>query len=183
MALLVIAHFGASLLATLPARSPISSLPGVPMLRAFYRTHNLGQSWVMFAPPPTQRLTLEVALRFPEGWTGLVRLDEFTPARLAGVLIQPRGLFRVRAFLSASNEDRMSAGALDPRSSRAFFYQQLAEFFCRGDGRPEDVLTVRLYLVGRSPPHFHSADADGHPLPPPAQWDFQQPLYEQECAA
>jgi hypothetical protein len=176
---LVSAHFAASLVAVVPERSPIWRVPPLAEVRRFYAMHNLDQRWNMFAPPPRQHIAIMAAFQFTEGWTDLYPLDDFTATRLRGRLILDRGLFRVRSFLRPSNRDL----SLTDRSSRAFYYQQLAEYFCRGDGRVAELVSVRFYLEAHTPPHFFDTDRDGRARPPPADFDFRDELYEQDCAA
>lgn len=178
---LLVLHFLLGLVSVLPRQSKVWNLPALEHVGRFYETHRLGQRWNMFSPPPQHKRSIHFALQFPEGWTDLVELDGFASRQIKGVLIQPRGMFRLKAFLRASNRDSIPAG-LSERSGRAFYYQQLTEYFCRGDGRIPGLIGIRFYLVGRTPPHFFGQGPYGQPLPPASDLDFQEPLYEQECS-
>ena len=176
---LVAGHFVASIVAVGPERSAIWRLRPLAEVRRFYATHNLDQRWNMFAPPPRQHVAILAAFQFAEGWTDPYPLDDFSQTRLRGRLILERGLFRVRSFLRPSNRDL----ELTDRSSRALYYQQLAEFFCHGDGRVHELVSVRFYLEAHTPPHFFDTDRAGRPRPPPSASDFRSALYEQDCAS
>jgi len=178
---LVILHFLLGLASVLPRKSKVWDLPALEHLGRLYGSHRLGQRWNMFSPPPQHKRSIHFALQFSEGWTDLVELDDVASRQIKGVLIQPRGMFRLKAFLRASNRDSLPAG-LSQKSGRAFYYQQLADFFCRGDGRIADLIAIRFYLVGKTPPHFFDEGPHGQPLPPASDLDFQEPLYEQECS-
>jgi hypothetical protein len=118
IASVVALHFLASLVAALPAESPVWRLSAPRHLRLAYVSHSLDQRWTMFAPPPRQDYSIHAALRLPEGWTEMFRLDGFASTRLRGVIFQPRGLFRLRSFLRPSSRD---LDGLHDRSFRAFY--------------------------------------------------------------
>jgi hypothetical protein len=177
---IVVFHFTIGLLTGLPERSHLWSVPGLQRVAVFYARHTLDQMWSMFSPPPRGRYTIHYAVQFPTGWTELLPLDEVSD-RIAGRIVQPRGAFRLMVFLRSVNADT-TPGGLTERSDRAFYYQQLSDFFCRGVGRIPDAVAIRFYVVGRTPPNFFTTDRWGQPLSPPADLDFELPLYEQRCA-
>jgi hypothetical protein len=181
IAALVVAHLVLGIAAALPSRSRLWHVPVLGSLAAWYASHNLDQQWSMFSPPPRRRQSIQYALRFADGWTDLIALDPYT-SEVTGRLVQPPGAFRLIVHLRATNGDSIPGGLSD-RSARAHYYQELADYFCRGAGRIPDLVAIRFYLVAHTPPHFFETDQYGQPLPPPTDFDAQLALYEQECAA
>ena len=177
---LVILHFSLGLLATVPPRSVIWTIPFLRTASALYSHNRLDQSWSMFAPPPRLQTQIHYAVEFADGWTDLVPLQAFAMAQVKGRLVQPRGVFRLVTFLRSTSSDQIPSG-LKADGERAFYYQQLADFFCEGDGKVAGALTIRFYLVGHRTPYFFPTDQFGRPEPPLGDFDFQQPLYEQSC--
>jgi len=177
---LVGAHFLLGFAAGLPWRSRVREIPVVRDLLHWYERNHLDQRWSMFSPPPRRYTAIHYAARFPEGWTELQNLEEFAVRRVERRLVQPRGAFRLMVHLRSTNADTMPFG-LTEKSARAFYYQQLADYFCRGSGRIPGMIAIRFYVAGKTPPHFFERDRFGQPLPPPADSDFVEPLYEQSC--
>jgi hypothetical protein len=180
IASLVALHFALGLLATVPRRSRIWTLPVLATAGNLYSHYRLDQSWSMFAPPPQVNTTIHYAVEFPDGWTELVSLNAFAVDQVRHTLVQPRGTFRLVTFTRSSNADQLPSG-LQPGGERAFYFQQLADYFCAGDGRIRGALRIRFYLVGHRAPYFFATDQFGRPQPPLRDSDFQQPLYEQAC--
>lgn len=177
---LVVLHFSLGLLATIPPRSRIWTVPLLRTARAFYTHNRLDQSWSMFAPPPRVNTQIQYAVEFADGWTDLVPVQSFAMDQVKHRLVQPRGAFRLVTFLRSTASDQLPSG-LPATGERAFYFQQLADFFCVGNGRIPGAVTVRFYLVGRRAPYFFTTDEFGRPHPPVRDFDFQQPLYEQAC--
>lgn len=178
---LVVLHFLLGLLVTLPRRSEIWQIPVLTAAGAFYGRHRLDQSWSMFAPPPRVDTEIQYAVRFADGWTELVSLEGFATRQIKGTLVQPRGVFRLATFLRATSSDQLPSG-LAGDGGRLFYYQQLADFFCAGDGRIPGAAAIRFYVVGHHAPYFFATDPYGLPEPPITDYEFQQPLYEQACS-
>lgn len=182
IAVVVTAHFALGLLACLPRNSLAWSLPVFRELGTFYSSNRLDQSWKMFSPPPRVKESVEYSLHLPGGWTGLIPLNAFAADQVKRRLVQPRGMFRVMAFSRAISSDRIPGGVTET-SARALYYQQLSDYFCRGDGHVPGLVGIRFYMVGSRVPHFSDTDKYGRPLRAISEDDFQYPLYEQDCAA
>ena len=182
IAALVGLHFCLGLAAGIPWRSHVREIPLLGSVLRFYERNHLDQRWSMFSPPPYRYNAIFYSVHFPEGWTELQNLEDFAVQQVRRRIVQPRGAFRLMVHLRSVSADTMPA-ALTPRSSRAFYFQQLTDHFCRGAGRIPGALAFRFYVVGKTPPHFFERDRFGQPLPPPADSDFVEPLYEQTCAA
>jgi hypothetical protein len=178
---LVALHFLLGLAAAVPEPSLLWRIGPYRFAAATWARFHLDQRWNMFSPPPRAKQSLYYALHYPEGWTPLISLDGFAADRVKRSILQPRGAFRLMVQLRSINADSVPAG-LSQKSFRAFYYQQLADFFCRGAGAAPGIISVRFYLVGKTPPHFFTRDRYGRPLDPPADYDFREPLYEQECS-
>lgn len=176
----VISHFALGLLCTLPSRSKFWRLPVFREAGIFYRSNRFDQSWTMFSPPPRMRESVQYSVRLPGGWTPLVSLSSFALDQVKHRLVQPRGAFRLVSFFRATAADE-TPGGLSETSFRAFYYQQLSDYFCRGDGKIPEIIGVRFYLVGSGIPDFFDTDNYGQPLPGVSEFDFQLPLYERKC--
>jgi hypothetical protein len=181
IAFFVISHFAVGLLSTLPQRSKIWGIPVFRVFGSFYRNNRFDQSWGMFSPPPNMRESIQYSLHLPGGWSGLISPSSVPLEQVQRGLVQPRGMFRLVSFLRARASDKTPDG-LNERSSRALYYQQLSDYFCRGDGRIVGIIGIRFYLVGKGVPDFFDRGKYGEPLPPISDFDFQLPLYEQKCA-
>src|SRR5262249_5352603 len=127
---LVALHFALGVAAGIPARSRLWTVPVLGSVAAWYAAHNLAQQWSMFSPPPGRRQSIHYALRFADGWTDLIALDPYT-SEVTGRLVQPPGVFRLIVHLRATNSDSLPGG-LSEKSARAHYYQELADYFCRG---------------------------------------------------
>jgi len=179
---LVGVHLVLGVVAGLPWRSLVWQIPVLAPSLAFYQRNHLDQRWSMFSPPPRRYTSIFYAIQFPEGWTQLQDLEGFAVEQAQGRVLQPRGAFRLMVHLRSTNADTLPIG-LTPTSDRAFFYQELSDYFCRGAGRIPGALTIRFYVVGKTPPPFFEQDLYGRPVAPAADSDFVEPLYEQSCAA
>lgn len=178
--LLVGLYYALGVLFMIPANSHLWEIPVVSRVGSFFVKHSLDQKWLMFSPPPRMRRSLAFVVEFDDGWSELTSLDGFVQDQVRGTLVQPRGAFRLLNFLRAAPADSIPGG-LTETSLRAFYFQQISEFFCRGDGAIPGARTIRFYLVGETPPNFLDLDRWGEPLEEPSDWDFRTPLYEQAC--
>jgi hypothetical protein len=178
----VASHFALGLFACLPRNSKIWSLPVLRELGNFYRDNRLDQSWSMFAPPPRTKDLVQYSLHLTDGWTSLIPLNSFAADQVRRRFIQPRGMFRVMAFSRSISSDK-APGGMTETSARALYYQQLSDYFCRGDGLVPGLVSIRFYIVGSKIPYYLDTDRYGQPLPPISDYNYQLPIYEQECAS
>jgi len=178
----ILAYFVVGTISLTPKRSPIQSALA-PLFTAF-RFIDMEQTWPMFSPPPQANSKLLYAVEYEEGWSSLVDVAAPSVETLQNNFVQPRGLFRVSSHLRVSVMKDLKRERLHEKDGRAFYYQQLADYFCQGDGKIEGIKTIRLYVATKSMVPY----ADDEPLPDDlkensSELTAQKQIYEQSCAS
>lgn len=171
----VIAHFFLGIVALLPSESRVFEIPGLRAIAGAYYQMGFGQTWFMFSPPTPYVGKLEYSVLLKGGWTQPIPLDRAVMQKYINQFIIPRGAFRVITFFRPSNDD-YEARKLDSTSPRAFYYQEISEFYCKGRGKIPGALGIHIYLDITDSIPFSIDDAK-------VKNASLRSLYEQTCSA
>ncbi len=177
----VLCHFLLGGMAVIPPRSYIYDIPGIRQAIEFYQSQRFEQSWPMFSPPPRDSAGLSYAVKFERGWSELLSLQEPVIQQLRSNFIQPRGAFRVATHLRIDSKKDIFQRLLNSKDQRAFYYQQLVDYYCHGDGKIKGAQKIRLYVEIKGLPNFFQKDDNGDVYPPPEEYNRRFPIYEEAC--
>jgi hypothetical protein len=175
----VLLHFLFGLLCFVEYPSPLLKVPGMPLILDWYQRHDFSQTWRMFAPPSQTLDEVGYSLRFPQGWTHLLYLNEYLKQEGAGTVILPRGYLRIANHL---RQPVFRKPKLQDEPFYFLYYQQLSAFFCYGDGALSGLQAIRFYTVTKGVPPFTETDGHGHKLPRAGDYDKREAVYERNCA-
>jgi hypothetical protein len=176
----VVAHFFFGFVAVLTERNHLFKIAPLRWGALLYSYLHFEQKWDMFAPPPRDADTIQYSLHLPTGWTELIDIGAPYFIQQKNRLTMPRGLSRIVAFYRASAEDARPE-RFNGWNLRSFYYQQLADYFCRGDGKISGLRGIAFYHVVVGLPDFFEKDELGQPLPPPSSFDARQRIYMESC--
>ena len=157
--------------------APPSALLEVAAVDAAVRTYDrlgLAQTWRMFAPPARAVYTIGYALRFDDGWSDLLALDDIAADRARGRFILPRGQVRLGNQLRHPNLIKPS---LDDEPYYRHLFQQFAAFYCRGAGAVPGLRAIRFYSRITPIEPFFPDD----PAAPAVRDPVIRPIYHREC--
>lgn len=172
---LVALHFTVGLLCFASKPSALLEIAPLKFAVRWYGSLGYAQTWRMFAPPARAVYQIGYALRFEGGWSELLLLDDIAVERGRGRFILPRGQIRLGNQLRHPNLVKPS---LDDEPYFRHFFQQLAAFYCFGDGAIPELRAIRFYTVITPITPFHPDD----PALPPERERVVKAIYQRECA-
>ena len=155
----LIIHFITGVLCFLQPPCALLEVPAVAGLISLYQNLDLAQTWRMFAPPSQTVDEVHYSMQLPEGWTGLLPLENFLVEQAADRTVLPRGYLRV------ANQFRHPIFQKKRLKDDIFYFQYLqamAAFFCFGDGHIPNLRTIRFYSVTKGVDPFFAIGPDGH---------------------
>lgn len=149
----------------------------LPLPYSFMAKFNY-QGWAMFAPPPLKHQTIKYAAITTHGWGKAQDLFPQMRKQLSESLIfVPSGILRPLNFLRYRRlEDKSDIFPLDQ-----FYYQQLSNYFCYGDGKIPGAIRIRFYVDIRGIPYFYPTTPDGILKRPFDADDGLELIYERDC--
>jgi hypothetical protein len=172
----VISHFAIGVLCFADTPSALLEIRPVALAVGEYRNLGFAQTWRMFAPPAQSIDQIGHSLRFDEGWTELVSIADIAAERARGDFILPRGQLRLSNQLRHPNLTRSS---LDDEPYFRHYFQQLAAFYCFGDGAIPNLRAIRFYSVIKPiEPFFPPEDPDK----PVQREPVISAIYQRECS-
>jgi hypothetical protein len=176
IATLVALHFIIGWLCFVQRPSVVLEVPPLRAVIARYRELGFAQTWRMFAPPARSHYRIGYALRFDGGWSDLLYLHDVAADRARDHFFLPRGQIRLGNQLRHPNLREFN---LDDEPFFRHYFQQLAAFYCFGDGAIPELRAVRFYsVVIPIEPFFDDEDDPTNPSMEPTVTG----LYQRECS-
>lgn len=173
----ILLHFLIGFGAAIPAHYYVrQNLPGSRLLDLYSAMH-FNQSWPMYSPPPKRKLTFKFSGLTESGWTPLAEpFPEESRKSRSSVVLMPRGTMRLLAVFFTHNDLLLLQGSDD----RKFFYQQLSDYYCFGDGKIAGLRKIRFFQEAKAAPLFYTKDRFDRDISAPN--DQLTALYERDCS-
>jgi len=178
----VILHFLVGIMAAFPPNYYISQYltytPFYPFIK-LYSFLDILQHWTMFCPPPREAVHVKYSAHTAAGWSPFIEpFVELGEKFEKSFLVVPQGLTRILVFLRSTDLDLN----LEKVRLRKFYFYQMSNYYCFGDGKIPGLLGIRFFLDIKPVPYFYPNDEYGNPLPLASTKDNQVWIYERDCS-